>query len=193
MRLQPVANGAKEQMIEVGRRLWQRGMVAANDGNLSCRLGEGFLISRSGVSKGFLFPDDIIELDSSWTKLAGSGNVSSEFQLHQAIFAAYPEVKAIVHAHPPYATAYALSEADLNDCPLEEIRIQLGVVARLPYAPAGSREVAELAAAGMAGARVGLMLRHGAVAVGVDLMEAYLRMEALEQAAKIAWLARDLK
>ena len=183
----------KAQIIEVGRRLWQRGMVAANDGNLSCRQDTGFLITRSGVSKGFLLPEDILELDNEWQKLAGEGLISSEYKLHQALYAAYPEVRAIVHAHPPYATAYALSEADLNDCPLEEIRIQLGRIARLPFAPAGSREVAELAAAGMAGARAGLMLRHGAVTVGEDILQAYFRMEALEQAAQIAWLALNLR
>ena len=181
------------QMIEAGRRLWQRGLVAANDGNLSCRRDTGFLITRSGVSKGFLLPEDILELDAEWQKVAGEGLISSEYRLHQALYAADPQIRAIVHAHPPYATAYALSEADLNDCPLEEIRIQLGRIARLPFAPAGSREVAELAAAGMAGARAGLMLRHGALTVGEDMEQAYFRMEALEQAAQIAWLAHGLR
>ncbi|NLF79625.1 MAG: class II aldolase/adducin family protein [Clostridia bacterium] len=181
------------QMIEAGRRLWQRGLVAANDGNLSCRRDTGFLITRSGVSKGFLLPEDILELDAEWQKVAGEGLISSEYRLHQALYAADPQIRAIVHAHPPYATAYALSEADLNDCPLEEIRIQLGRIARLPFAPAGSREVAELAAAGMAGARAGLMLRHGTLTVGEDMEQAYFRMEALEQAAQIAWLAHGLR
>lgn len=182
----------KEQIIEVGRRLWLRGMVAANDGNISCRVENGFLITASGISKGFLTSDNILLLDRDGQARESDSRPSIETALHLGIYRCCPKVDSIVHAHPPYASAFSLADVDINDCPLEEIRVQLGQVQRIPYAPAGSEELAKAVAKGMCGARVGLMLRHGAVAVGSELMEAFFRMEALEQAAKIAFIAKGL-
>ena len=183
----------KELIIEIGRRLWQRGMVAANDGNISCRLKNGILITASGVSKGFLAKDDILLLDNSGQMIENkTAKPSVETRMHLAVYANCPKAQAIVHAHPPYATAFSLSEENINDCPLEEIKIQLGQVPRLVYAPAGSKELADNVGIGMKDARVGLMLRHGAIAIGNDLLQAYHRIEALEQAAKIAIIAKTI-
>ena len=109
------------------------------------------------------------------------------------IYASCPQINAVVHAHPPYATAFSLTDVDINDCPLEELRLQLGRVASIPYAPAGSKELAENVAHEMVRARAGLMCRHGAVSVGAHVMEALFRMEALEQTAKIASIAKGFE
>lgn len=183
----------KELIIEIGRRLWQRGMVAANDGNISCRVAGGYLITGSGVSKGFLGEQDILFLDQQGLAVSdGPIKPSSETAMHLAIYHSRPHTGAIVHAHPPYATAFALAGADLNRAGLEELRIQLGEVGLIPYAPAGSEQLAQQVAAAMVQRRAGLLERHGAVTAGADLQQALYRMEALEQAAKIAFLARQL-
>ena len=183
----------KQLIIEAGRRLWQRGMVAANDGNISCRVPGGYLITRSGVSKGFMSEADILVLDEQGKTLGdGPGQPSSETAMHLGIYPARPHTGAIVHAHPPYATAFALAGVDINQAQLEELRIQLGQVAMIAYAPAGTAELAQAASAAMADKRAGLLLRHGAIAAGADLNEAFYRLEALEQAAKVIWLSRQL-
>ncbi len=187
-------NEARRLIIETGRRMWQRGLVAANDGNISCRVAEGFLITRSGVSKGFLAEEDILLLDGSGAPLLPTaGKPSMETSLHLAIYAARPEIGAVVHSHAPHATAFTLAGADINAWQLEDLRVQLGQVAAIPYAPAGSGELARLTAAGMRQAKAGLMARHGAVTVGRDLTEAYYRMEALEQAATIILCSLSLQ
>ena len=183
----------KQLIIEIGRRLWLRGMVAANDGNISCRVPGGYLITRSGISKGFMSEEDILLLDSQGCPLSdGPGQPSSETAMHLGIYQSRPQTGAIVHAHPPYATAFALAEADINQAQLEELRIQLGEVAMISYAPAGTSELAQAASTAMADKRAGLLLRHGAITVGANLMEALYRIEALEQAAKIVFLSRQL-
>ena len=183
----------KHLIVEAGRRLWQRGMVGANDGNISCRIPGGYLITRSGVSKGFMNEADILLLDEHGQAIGDDpGHPSSETAMHLGIYQARPHTGAIVHAHPPYATAFALAGVDINQAQLEELRIQLGQVAMIAYAPAGTAELAQAASAAMADKRAGLLLRHGAIAAGADLNEAFYRIEALEQAAKIIWLSRQL-
>ena len=208
----------KKLIIEAGRRLWQRGMVAANDGNISVRLKEGgFLISRSNISKGFMTPADVLLLDKDGALIqqtagspgfcdtdceplldqldladGGKGVPSVETRLHLAIYALCPDVNAIIHSHAPHATAFALGNGDINSFKLEDLRVQLGEVVNIPYSPAGTLELAARTAQAMKGAAAGLMANHGAVTVGNDLRQAYYRMEALEQAARIIILSRSI-
>jgi L-fuculose-phosphate aldolase len=179
-------------LCEVGRRLYARGVVAANDGNLSCRVAAGFLITASGVSKGFLEDKHILLLDTAGELSQGGGRPSSEIALHLAIYAARPEVGAVLHAHPPYATAFALAGKIITDSGLDEVRMQLGEVPLIAYAAPGSAELARAVADGLGGASAALLSRHGAVTVGETLEQALYRLEALEQAAKIIWLAKQL-
>lgn len=105
----------KQLIIEIGRRLWLRGMVAANDGNISCRVPGGYLITRSGISKGFMSEEDILLLDSQGCPLNdGPGQPSSETAMHLGIYQSRPQTGAIIHAHPPYATAFALQRQTLT-------------------------------------------------------------------------------
>ncbi|MBR5428902.1 MAG: class II aldolase/adducin family protein [Firmicutes bacterium] len=186
---------ARELLIEAGRRLWLRGLVAASDGNLSCRLPDGrFLITRSGVSKGYLSAGDLLLVDGSGRVVAGTGRPSIETGLHLAVYRARPEAQALVHAHPPLATAYALTGQDLNREAPDEVRLQLGRVALADYGEAGSAELAANAAAAAAtGANAVLLRRHGALTLGNGPEQALFRMEALEQAAKMMLAARLLR
>ena len=198
---------AKELIMECGRRMWARGMVAANDGNISCRFGEGFLITRSCVSKGFLCPSDILLVDGAGKVISPvtsggrspldddgkQGVPSMETFLHLAIYGDDPAVGAIVHSHAPYATAFAAAKKDINGYRLEDLRLQIGPVALAPYAPAGSMELAKVTAEAVRGHKAALMTGHGVIVTGADMREAYYRMEALEQAAKIIILSEGLK
>ena len=186
---------AKEQIVEAGRRLWLRGLVAASDGNISCRLTDGtFLITPSGVAKGFLSADDLLQVDAAGSVLAGTGRPSIETALHLAVYRARPDIQALVHAHPPLTTAFTLTGQDMNDDAPDEVKLQLGSIAAAAYGEAGSAELAQnVAKAARSGANAVLLSRHGALTAGDGVMKALFRMEALEQAAKTMLAARLLR
>ena len=186
---------AKEQIVEAGRRLWMRGLVAASDGNISCRLSDGaFLITPSGVAKGFLGPDDLLRVDEAGNVLSGAGRPSIETALHLAVYRARPEVQALVHAHPPLTTAFTLTGQDMNEDAPDEVKLQLGRIAVADYGEAGSSELAQnVARAALSGTHAVLLSRHGALTAGDSVMKALFRMEALEQAARTMLAARLLR
>ncbi len=185
---------AKEQIVEAGRRLWLRGLVAASDGNISCRLEDGtFMITKSGVAKGFLTPDDLLRVDEDGRVLAGNGRPSIETALHLAVYKVRPEAQALVHAHPPLTTAFTLTGRDMNEDAPDEVKLQLGRIAVAAYGEAGSLTLAQnVAKAAQSGANAILLSRHGALTAGDGVMKALFRMEALEQAAKTMLAARLL-
>ena len=182
-------------IVEAGRRLWQRGLVAASDGNISCRLTDGtFLITPSGVAKGFLSEDEILVVDAEGRVLSGEAKPSIETGMHLAVYQVRPEVNALVHAHPPLTTAFALTERDMNEDAPDEVKLQLGRIMRAKYGEAGSAELAQnVAEAAASGANAVLLSRHGALTTGADPLRALFRMESLEQAAKTMLAARLLK
>ena len=191
---------AVQRLIEAGRRLYQAGLVAASDGNLSCRLSDGsFLITASGRAKGFLPEADILHLSAegkalSHVESALPSRPSTEIAMHRAIYDVRPDITSIIHAHPPFATAFALVDADLNENAPDEVQLQLGKVLTAPYAPAGSTQLAAGAAAELTdGGYVLLLARHGAVCLGGTIEQALFRMEALEHAAKISAFSRMLR
>lgn len=173
-------------IIEVGRRLYQRGMVAANDGNISCRVGDDALwITPTGVSKGFLDQSMLIKTDLDGNILAGDYKPSSENAVHLAIYKQIATARAIVHAHPPMATAFACKERQLEGLPVEEARISLGEVPLVAYAPAGSKQLAANVAEVCREHRSLLLARHGVVCWGEDIWQALFKMETVEHFAKI--------
>ena len=182
-------------IVEAGRRLWQRGLVAASDGNISCRLGENiFLITPSGVAKGFLSEDDILVVDAAGQVLSGNAKPSIETGMHLAVYRVRPEVNALVHAHPPLTTAFTLTERDMNEDAPDEVKLQLGRIVKAKYGEAGSAELAQnVAEAAASGADAVLLSRHGALTTGADPLRAQFRMESLEQAAKTMLAARLLQ
>ena len=182
-------------IVEAGRRLWQRGLVAASDGNISCRLDDGtFLITPSGVAKGFLSEDDILVVDAEGRVLSGQAKPSIETGMHLAVYRVRPEVEALVHAHPPLTTAFTLTERDMNEDAPDEVKLQLGRIVKAKYGEAGSAELAQnVAEAAAGGADAVLLSRHGALTTGADPLRALFRMESLEQAAKTMLAARLLK
>ena len=178
-------------MCELGRRLWERGWVAANDGNFSRRLGEGlFLVTPAGVSKGFLTTDMLLVVDSQGRMTSPSSyRPSSETPLHLACYRVRPDVGGVCHAHPPAATAFACAHMGLEEPLLGEAVMSLGPVPCAPYGRTGTPELPAAAGPLLDGHDALLLANHGALAWGRDLWEAFDRMETVEQTAKIyAWV-----
>jgi L-fuculose-phosphate aldolase len=184
----------KREITEVGRRMYARGMVAANDGNISVRLGGGlFAVTAAGVSKGFLTPDDIVVVDESGRKIEGASRPTSEAKLHLFAYSRRPDVGAVCHAHPPFATAFAVSGRELPPNILPEIILAVGGgIPLTPYATPSTEELARSIEEHLGGADAFLLANHGVLTLGADLTQAYHRLETVEHYAKIAWLALSL-
>ena len=184
---------ARDALVEVGRRLWQRGHVAANDGNLSVRVGAGRLLATpTGVSKGFMSPETMVLVDMEGRPLQGSGRPSSELLMHLEIYRLRPDVQAVVHAHPPMATAFSVAGVALDRCVLPEAVLTMGAIPLVPYATPGSRELPAAMRAWIDRCDAVLLANHGAVTWATSLDEAYFRMETLEHTATITHHAMSL-
>jgi len=187
----------RELLCEIGRRVWQRGFVASNDGNFSVRLSDGsFLATPTGLSKGFLQPSDIVKVDARGSQTCDGGprgrRLTSEFRLHHFIYRQRPEVQAVVHAHPPHATAFAVAGVPLPFGVLPEIELTVGEVPTAEYGTTGTWDFAATLAPLVANHDAFLLDSHGAVTCGPDALTAYYRMESVDHFARVAVLARQL-
>lgn len=182
----------RQAIIEVGARLLSRGLVTATEGNISLRVEGGHLVTASGVSKGGLTPELVIFVDNEGRRPETGPAVSSEDMMHAAIYRDRPDAQAIIHAHPPAATAFAVAHTPLDANILAESVILLGDVPLIPYAMPGSVELAEVVARGLGGGHAALLANHGAITVGRTLAQAHQRMETLEHVARVALMARLL-
>lgn len=187
-------NVLRREIVEIGKRLFQREYVASNDGNISVRISDTIiLITPTGVSKGFMEPQDMVKVDIDTGKvLHGNLRPSSEIAMHLAIYQCRPDVKAIVHAHPPTATGFAVAGIAFDDVALPEAVIGLGRIALTRYATPGTDEVPQAVKEKIMCSDVLLLANHGAIAIGETITQAYYRMESLEQVAKITLTARLL-
>jgi L-fuculose-phosphate aldolase len=182
-----------EDLCRIGRLLGRRGLIVADDGNLSARATDGTLwITTSGTRKDFLEPTDLIRIDPEGSLLEGSGSPSSEYRLHLEIYRRRDEVGAIVHAHPPIATGFAAAGEPIQDTALAEAAFALGAVPVVPYRKPGTGEVAEAVVPMLDLCWAFLLANHGAVAMGRDPEDACRRMERLEHVAGALLTARLL-
>ncbi len=184
----------REDICRIGRRLYEKNFVAANDGNLSVRVGEGrFLCTPTLVSKGFMKPSDIAQVDDEGNQLAGGKPRTSEVMLHLAIYHELPEINAVVHAHPPHATAFAVAGMQLPNCVLPEVEIFIGQVPIAEYDTPGSKDFAETILPHLRNkANTILLANHGAVACDKTLEQAYFHLETLDQYCRILLLAKEV-
>ncbi len=183
----------KDEIVQYGRLLHQTGLVAATDGNLSVRLGDGnFLCTPTLMSKGMMSADDLVVVDSRGHKIAGARSCSSEFAMHLFIYRNRPDVGAVVHAHPPTATGFAAAGMPLDSALCSEIVITLGTVPLANYETPGTPELAEALAPLVGDHDAILMANHGVVTYGEDLLTAYMNMETVEHYAKIALVTHML-
>ena len=185
----------RSDIVEAGRRLWVRGYVASNDGNISVRVApDRLLMTPANVSKGFMTPDMMVvtDLDGRLIAAAAGRRPSSEILMHLVAYRERPDVNAVVHAHPPLATGFAVAGIALDRAVLAEVVTTLGAI---PIAEYGTPSTAELATtvAPFVRAHDGLLLaNHGALALGKDLFGAYYKMETIEHFARISLVARLL-
>lgn len=183
----------RADIVEAGRRMYARGYVASNDGNISARIDDTRLITTpKSVSKGFMTPDMMVIVDYDGKKVAGDRDPSSELPMHLEVYRNRPDVNSVVHAHPPLATGFAVAGIPLTRAVLAEVITTLGSI---PIAEYGTPSTAELPAAvrKYIKAHDGMLLaNHGAVTCGPSVMAAYYKMETIEHFAKISLVARLL-
>jgi L-fuculose-phosphate aldolase len=183
----------RADIVEIGRRMYARGYTASNDGNISVRLGtDRLLMTPKSVCKGFMTPDMMCVTDLEGRKIQGDRDPSSEMLMHLEVYRQRPDVQAVVHAHPPTATGFAVAGIPLDRAVLAEVVTTLGSVPLAEYATPSTSEL-PAAVRKYIKAHDGMLLaNHGALTVGGDLFSAYYKMETIEHFAKISLVARLL-
>ncbi|MCM3340078.1 class II aldolase/adducin family protein [Paenibacillus sp. MER TA 81-3] len=175
---------AKKMICEMGRRMYLKNFVAANDGNITVKTGPNTIwATPTGVSKGFMTPDMLVKMDLNGKVLAGNRKPSSEIKMHLRVYAENPDVQAVTHAHPPVATSFAIAGIDLDQAVSPEAVVILGKVPVAPYATPGTQEVPDSIAPYCKDYNAVLLANHGALTWGKDIVEAYYRLESLEHYA----------
>lgn len=176
----------RDEICKFGHRLWLRGMVAANDGNISVRLPDGsVLCTPAGVSKGFMVPDALSKLSADGEQLSGARQ-TSEIGMHLEVYRLRAEINAVVHAHPAAATGWAIGGREFPVGILAEAVAAFGHVPVADFATPGTPRVAEVVRPLVGSANAVLLMNHGAMTLGEDLEQAYYRMEVLEHVAQTA-------
>ncbi len=185
----------REQICDVCHKMWQLGWVAANDGNVSAKLEDGtFLATPTGMSKSFITPDKLVHIDKTGKILDALEGYrpSSEIKMHLRCYEEREDVGAVLHAHPPVATGFAVANIPLDDYSMIETVIALGSIPVTPYGTPSTQEVPDAIAPYLPEHDAMLLQNHGALTVGADVITAYYRMETLELFAKISLNARLL-
>jgi L-fuculose-phosphate aldolase len=183
----------KQDIVEAGRRVYARGYVASNDGNISARYDDRrVVITPNGISKGFMTPEDIIVVDMEGRTIDGVRKPSSEVFMHLEIYKHRPDVNGVCHAHPPHATGYAVAGIPLDKCILPEVVVSLGGIPLVEYGTPGTEEFYNPVLKMIDRYDAFLLANHGALTVGKDVFNAYYKMETLEHFAYIAFVAQQL-
>jgi L-fuculose-phosphate aldolase len=183
----------RADIVEAGRRLYARSYVASNDGNISARLdGSRLMTTPKGVSKGFMTPDMMVIVDYEGRKVDGERDPSTELPMHLEIYRNRPDTNAVVHAHPPVATGFAVAGIPLTRAVLAEVVTTLGSIPIAAYGTPSTSELPEAVRKYIKAHDGMLLANHGAVTCGKDVMAAYYKMETIEHFATISLVARLL-
>src|SRR5438874_1935166 len=183
----------KEQMCDIGRRIWQKGFCAGNEGNHSYRLSENrILCTPTGISKSALKPDDICTVDLEGKQISGTRKRTSEINLHLAIYKARPDVRAVIHSHPPHATAFAVASVDLPTCIHPEAEVFLGAVKTAKYVTPGDQRLGESILPYVKDSNTIILQNHGAVCFDTDLEQCYYKLEIVDAYCRILILAKQV-
>ncbi|HIS69610.1 MAG TPA: class II aldolase/adducin family protein [Candidatus Gallacutalibacter stercoravium] len=185
----------KEQICDVCHKMWQQGWVAANDGNVTVKLEDGtFLATPTGISKSFITPEKLLRVNSQGEVLEGLEGYrpSSELKMHLRCYEKRDDVGAVVHAHPPTATGFAVAHLDMDRYTMIESVLTLGSVPVTPYGTPSTYEVPDAITPYLQEHDALLLENHGALTMGADVITAYYRMETLELWAKISLVAHLL-
>jgi len=180
----------RQALCRIGALCYQRNYIVGADGNLSARMSDGtVLITPAGAMKGFLEPHHLAHIDMDGRTLDGGPKASSEVGIHLVSYRERPEMRAVVHTHPPHAVALTIAGIDLQTPIIPEIIVTIGGIPTAPYATPGTAELPESIRALVKCSDTLIMQNHGAVCLGANLMDAYKKLDMLEHTAKILWLA----
>ncbi len=183
----------KQEICEIGRRIYNKGFAAANDGNITYRLSDNeVLCTPTMVSKGFLKPDDICLIDMEGKQLAGRKKRSSEALLHLQIYRERSDIKSVVHCHPPHATAFAIAREPIPQCVLPEVEVFLGDVPITRYETPGGQAFADTIIPFVKKSNVIILANHGTISYGESVERAYWWTEILDAYCRMLMLARGL-
>lgn len=187
------AHKIKQDICEIGRRIYAKGFAAANDGNITVRISDNEVLCTPTMhSKGFLKPDDISTIDMTGKQIAGRKKRSSEALLHLEIYKQRPEIKSVVHCHPPHATAFAVAREPIPQCVLPEVEVFLGDVPITKYETPGGQAFADTIIPYVEKSNVIILANHGTVSFGEDVEKAYWWTEILDAYCRILMLSRQL-
>ena len=186
-KIYPSPSEASQLIVEVGKRMYQKNFVAANDGNISCKISEDvILITPAGVSKGFMTEDMLVKIRLDGVVLSQSSwEPSSEVKMHLRLYNENTDIMGVTHAHPPVSTSFAIAGICLDKAIYPEALVNLGVVPCIHYETPGSQGVPDSIAPYCKGYNALLLANHGALTWGRSLMEAFFRLESLEHYAMI--------
>ena len=183
----------KKEICAIGDRIYKKGFAAANDGNISYRMGPNEIVcTPTGISKGFMKPEDLCIADGEGNQISGRRKATSEIKLHVAIMKARPEVKSVVHCHPPHATAFGIAREPIPMCILPEVEIFLGDVPITRYETPGGQEFADTILPFVSKSNVVILANHGTVSFGETVEKAYWWTEVLDAYCRMLMLARGL-
>jgi len=183
----------KEEICDIGRRLYNKGFAAGNDGNISYRLNEKeVLCTPTMISKGFMKPSDLCIVDMDGNQISGQRKRSSEIRLHLTIMKARPEIKSVVHCHPPHATAFAIAREPIPQCILPEVEVFLGDVPITKYETPGDQKFADTVLPFVHKCNVMILANHGTVSFGETVEKAYWWTEILDAYCRMLMMAKDL-
>ncbi|MGM0366992.1 MAG: class II aldolase/adducin family protein [Actinomycetota bacterium] len=183
----------RKDIIEVCKRIYQKGWVAANDGNVSVKLGDNLVLcTPTGMSKGYLTTDQLVKVDLNGNKIEGELEPSSEVKMHIDVYKNRSDINSVVHAHPPTATGFAVAGEALDQCVIPEVIISLGSVPLAKFGTPSTQEIPDNIRGYLPKHNVFLLENHGALSIGPDVYKAYYRMESLELFAKIYLTAKQI-
>jgi len=183
----------KQDICEIGRRIYAKGFAAANDGNITIRVGENEVLCTPTMHcKGFLKPEDICLIDMTGKQLAGTKKRSSEALLHLEVYRQRPDVKSVVHCHPPHACAFAVAREPIPQCILPEVEVFLGDVPITKYETPGGQAFADTIKPFVHKTNIIILANHGTVSYGENVERAYWWTEILDAYCRILLLSKQL-
>jgi L-fuculose-phosphate aldolase len=183
----------RNAICEIGKLCYAKGFIVGADGNISARMGDGtILITPAGAMKGFLSPPQLAHVDMDGRTLDGGPRASSETAIHLVSYRERPEVRAVLHCHPPHAVALTIAGVDLQMPIIPEIIVTIGGIPTAPYGTPGTQELPESIRAIVKCSDTVMMQNHGSVTLGANLLDAFKKLDMLEHTAKILWLARSI-
>jgi L-fuculose-phosphate aldolase len=183
----------RKDLVEVCKRMYQKGFIAASDGNVSIRINENrILFTPSGVCKGFIEPEDLIVTDLQGRIVSGKGKPTTEINMHIAAYQQRNDITAVVHGHPPITIAFGYAGINLSECLLPEVIVTLGTLPTAPYELTGTQKLADSLKPFLLFNDAVILNKHGLITIGCDVFDAYYKLEKVEHNAQVVSIARQL-